>query len=124
MNANHAHSWEQTYSSQVPNKEKQTAVRVRKQSWITKGEKVLYSLVAFCVIIGCVYLISFSSSTDTLNRELQSLKQTVEKQHVQNKSLTNEVKQLSRPERITSIAKKNGFKIQETEVKQATAFNN
>lgn len=124
MSASHARSWEQTYTSHAPQEDKQISVKVHKKGWITKGEKVLYSVIGFCLIIACIYIVSFSSSTDTLNRELQSLEQTVQKQQVENEGLVYEKKQLSRPERITRIAKENGLKIQDAEVKQATAFNN
>lgn len=124
MSASHARSWEQSYTSQAPKEDKQIAVKVHKKGWITKGEKVLYSVIGFCLIAACIYIVSFSSSTDTLNRELQSLEQTVQKQEVKNEGLLYEKKQLSRPERITKIAKENGLKIQDAKVKQATALNN
>lgn len=119
MSAEHARNWEQT---QAP-KQKQIPV-VRKTSWITRGEKVLYSVIGTCVIAAGLYTVSFSSSTDSLNRELQSLENTVQKQEVQNEGLRYEKKELSRPERITTIAKKHGLKIQDAEIKQASALNN
>ncbi|WP_373895930.1 cell division protein FtsL [Virgibacillus natechei] len=121
MSANEARSWEQTRPIQTPNKERQVAVKVRKQGWITKGEKIIYSLTATCLIFASIAMVSFSSSTDTLNREMQSLEQTVQNQQVTNEALLFEVKELSRPERITHIAKENGLKIQDAEVKQANA---
>ncbi|WP_164669100.1 cell division protein FtsL [Virgibacillus doumboii] len=124
MSAIHARNWEQSYTSQAPKREKQVAVKVRKKSWISKGEKVLYTVVGLCLVAACIYVISFASSTDTINRELQSLEQTVQKQEVKNEGLLYEKKQLSRPERITRIAKENGLKIQDAKVKRATAFNN
>ncbi len=124
MSANHARNWEQQYTTQTPVKEKQVTVKVHKQSWITKGEKVLYSVVGACLISAGIYTVSFSSSTDTLNRELQTLETEVQKQQVTNEGLLFEVKELSRPERITKIAKDNGLKIQDAEVKKAHAYNN
>lgn len=124
MSAHQAQSWEQSRPIQTPNKERQVAVKVRKQGWITKGEKIIYSLIATCLIIAGIAMVSYSSSTDTLNRELQSLEQTVQNQQVTNEALLFEVKELSRPERITQIAKENGLKIQDAEVKQASALTN
>lgn len=126
MSANHARNWEQSYTTttQAPVKEEQVTVKVRKQSWITKGEKVLYSVIGASLIFAGVFTVSFSSSTDTLNRELQALENTVQKQQVTNEGLLFEMKELSRPERITKIAKDNGLKIQDAEVKQAHAYNN
>ncbi|UJL47847.1 cell division protein FtsL [Virgibacillus sp. NKC19-16] len=124
MSVNQARSWEQTRPIETPNKERQVAVKVRKQGWITKGEKIIYSLTATCLIVAGIAMVSFSSSTDTLNREMQSLEQTVQSQQVTNEALLFEVKELSRPERITQIAKENGLKIQDAEVKQANALTN
>ncbi|WP_106497714.1 cell division protein FtsL [Lentibacillus sp. Marseille-P4043] len=122
MSENSARKWEQTYSTHAP-KEKQVSV-VRKTSWITKGEKMLYSVVCICLIAAGIYMVSFSSSTDSMNRNLQSIEQTVQKQKVKNEGLLYEKKELSRPERITSIAKKHGLKIQDAEIKQASVLNN
>ncbi|HLR40957.1 MAG TPA: cell division protein FtsL [Virgibacillus sp.] len=124
MSANHARSWEHSYTNQAPVKEKQVAVKVHKQSWITKGEKMLYSVVGASLIIAGIYTVSFSSSTDTLNRELQALENQVQTQQVTNEGLLFEMKELSRPERITKIAKENGLKIQDAKVKKAHAYNN
>ncbi|MFD1038084.1 cell division protein FtsL [Virgibacillus byunsanensis] len=124
MIANQARSWEQSYTSQAPKKEKKVAVKVHKQGWITKGEKLLYTVVGMGLIIAAIFITSFSSSTDTLNRNIQSLEQTVQHQQVKNEGLLFEMKELSRPERITRIAKENGLTIQNAEVKQASAFNN
>ncbi|MFC4557012.1 cell division protein FtsL [Virgibacillus kekensis] len=123
MSVNHARKWEQSYAPQSPQREKQVKVKVHKKSWISKGEKVLYSVIGLCLIAACIYVVSYSSTSDTLNRKLQSLEQTVQQQEVKNENLVYEKKQLSRPERITRIAKENGLEIQSTEVKQATAFN-
>ncbi|SET30243.1 cell division protein FtsL [Oceanobacillus limi] len=125
MAANHARTW-QTYTSQpthqtTPEKKK---VVVRKHSWITKGEKVLYSFVGALLLVAGVYIVSFSSSTDSLNRDLQSLEQTVQTQEVTNEALMFEIKELSRPERITQRAKESGLTIQNAKVKQASSVNN
>lgn len=121
MNANHAHKWQQSYATQEP-KKKQVAV-VRKKSWITKGEKLLYSVVGTCLLGASIFIVSFSSTTDSINRQLQSLEQKVQKQQVVNEGLLHEKKELQRPERITRIAKENGLKIQESNVKHASALN-
>ncbi|MEC5422790.1 cell division protein FtsL [Virgibacillus sp. C22-A2] len=124
MSANHARNWQQTRPQHSPNKEQKVTVKVQKQGWVTKGEKAIYSLIGACLIIAGIFIVSFSSSTDTLNRELQQLEQTVQTQQLQNEALTFEMKELSLPERITKIAKDNGLKIQDAEVKQVHAFNN
>ncbi|WP_100011052.1 cell division protein FtsL [Lentibacillus sediminis] len=124
MVANHARSWQPQAPEHTPTEEKKVVVRRQKQGWITKGEKLIYALTSACLLTGGLFMVSYSSSTDTLNREMQSLEQTVQNQQVTNESLLFEVKELSRPERITSIAKENGLEIQDAEVKQVHDFNN
>ncbi|WP_010096790.1 cell division protein FtsL [Ornithinibacillus scapharcae] len=121
MAANHARSWEQSYTSYQPQVEKK--VIIRKKSWISKGEKVLYSFVAMVLLLAGVYVVSYSSSMDSLNRDIQSLERKITTQQVVNEGLMFEIKELSRPERITQYAKENGLTIQAAEVKQANAFN-
>jgi len=123
MNTNHARKWEYSPSS-TAKQNKQVVVKVRKQSWITKGEKVLYSIVGLGLIIACAFIVSYSSSTYTLNKEVQSLESTVQSQQKSNQLLMYEVEKLSLPERITKIAKENGLKIQSAEVKHAQGYHN
>lgn len=123
MNTSHARSWQQSYAPEQTPHEKQI-VKVKKTGWITKGEKVLYTIIAISLIVACVLMVSYSSSTDTLNRKIESLESVVQKQKVKNEGLQFEMKELSNPDRITRIARENGFQIQDAEVKQAQAFNN
>jgi len=125
MRENQAIDWQQRSTVETaPNREQKVTVKVRKQGWITKGEKVLYSLIGTSIIIAGGFMVSFSSSTDSLNRELQQLEQSVQNQQVINEGLLFEMKELQRPERITQIARDNGLMIQNTEVKQAQNVNN
>ncbi|AXI08991.1 cell division protein FtsL [Oceanobacillus sp. 143] len=124
MNTNYARSWQQSSPQQAPKKDKKVAVKVKKQGWVTKGEKVIYSIFSVALIAISIFIVSFSSSTDALNRELQTLEKTAQSLELKNEALQFEKKELSRPERIIEVAKKNGLKIQDAEVKQAHAFNN
>ena len=110
--------------SQELAREKRVTVKVRKQSWITTGEKVIYSIVGIGLIIMSYYFVTYSSTTDSLNREIQSLEKEIELKQIENESLAYEVKELSRPDRIKGIADEYGLKIQNTKVKRAHAFNN
>lgn len=123
MSTSHARSWQQTRPDQTE-RQTQKVVKVHKQGWITKGEKLLYALMGIVIILAGIYIVSFSSTTDTLNRDLQDLEKTVQYQQVTNDGLMYDMKALSRPERITKIARDKGLKIQYAEVKQANAFNN
>lgn len=107
-----------------PMRKKQVTVKVRKQSWITKGEKLLYSIVGIGLIVMSYFSVTYSSSTDSLNREIQSLEREIEQKQIENEGLAYEVKELSKPERIKAIAEKYGLQIQNTKVKRAHALNN
>lgn len=122
MNTNHARNWEQKTFDRAPQEKKQ--VKVQKQSWVTKGEKMLYLLFSILFLTAGFFIVMYSSSTDALNRDLQSLEQSVHKQEVVNDGLLFEIKELSTPERITEIAKEKGLKIQDGEIKHAQAVNN
>ncbi|MFZ3576509.1 cell division protein FtsL [Virgibacillus sp. DJP39] len=123
MSASHARSWQQTETTSIPQKDKQVVIKVKKQSWISQGEKILYSLVGTWLLVAAIYMVSFASTTDTMNRELQALQNNVQQQHVLNESLLFEKKELSRPERIIKTAKENGLQIQDAEVKQVSVLN-
>src|SRR5699024_7767137 len=111
--------WQHSYQ---PQQDKKVKVKVRKNNWITKGEKIIYVFSATCLILFCIYVVSYSSSRDTLNREIQELKTKVQNQKIQNEGQTFEVRELSRPERITKIANENDLKVQDSKVKKASAF--
>lgn len=115
MNTSYAREWKQTPTEQE--QEKQVAVKVHKQNWVTKGEKVLYSVVGAVLIATGFFIVSYSSSTDVLNSNLQKLEQNVLNQQSQNEVLLFEIEELSRPTRITQIASEYGLKTQNAEVK-------
>jgi cell division protein FtsL len=81
MRENQAFDWQQRIQTEAePRREQKGTVRVRKQGWFTKGEKILYSLIGASILVAGGFMVSFSSSTDSLNRELQQLEQTVQNQ--------------------------------------------
>jgi len=119
MNTNHARTWQHDYVQPGQQTQKKVVIRVKKQGWLTKGEKILYAFFGLLLIIAGIYIVSFSSKLDTLNRNVQTLEQQVQQQTIENESLLFEIRELSTPERITKIAKENGLKIQDTKVKRA-----
>jgi len=119
MNTNHARNWQRDAAQPKKQQQKKIVIRVKKKGWLTKGEKLIYAIFGVLLIGIGLYIVSFSSSTDALNRDLQTLEQQVQKQKIENESLQFEVRELSKPERITEIAKENGLKIQDAKVKRA-----
>lgn len=123
MSTNTARKWD--YNSRTADQvtTKQVKVKVRKSGWITKGEKLLYSVLGTITILAGAYIISFSSATDQLNRDVQSLEDTIVNQTAENEGLLFEINELSDPARITKIARDNGLKVQYAEVKRVQTFN-
>lgn len=109
---------------QQPEREKQVKVKVNKKRWISTGEKFLYSVATTAVVAASVFLVQFSSTTDSLNRDIRSLEQDITQQQSQNENLAYQVKELSNPDRILKIAKQNGLNIQNAKVKQAGTVSN
>ncbi|WP_347860666.1 cell division protein FtsL [Salimicrobium sp. PL1-032A] len=107
------------YQQEIQPDQKQMKVKVTKKRWISRGEKYLYSIVSSVMLCACAYVISFSSSTDSLNREIESMEGKVEEQQSVNNSLSYEAEQLRNPERILEIAKEHGLDIKQSQVKQA-----
>ncbi|WP_208589335.1 cell division protein FtsL [Gracilibacillus suaedae] len=94
-------------------------VKVQKR-WVTRGEKMMYSFFAVIFLSISAYLVSYSSSLDQLNREVESLNTQIQQQTVHNENLAFKQKELSQPERIIENAKKHGLEVQNTQVKRAT----
>src|SRR5699024_9930242 len=122
MNESHARKWGYSYQPDTQDVGKKQVKVIHKTSRVTKGEKVLYAAACFILLVMGIYMVSFAYSTDSLNRDVQSLENKVQQKKVSNEELSYEMKELSRPERITSIAKKHGLKIQDAEVKHASAL--
>src|SRR5699024_322945 len=112
---NNAKQWQVKEQASVheSQEQKQILVKVTKRGWISRGEKIIYTLFGIGLIASSLYIVSFASKTDQLNREVVSLEQTVHNQEIENEALYFEVSELSSPERIINIAHKNGLKIQD-----------
>lgn len=94
-----------------------------KKSLFTKGEKFLYTFGVLVLTIGMIMVVNFSSSIDSLNRDLQGLNNDIQRIKVENTTLEAQVKELSKPSRILSTAKENGLNIQNATVKRASNTN-
>ncbi|MFC7320350.1 cell division protein FtsL [Halobacillus campisalis] len=104
--------------------QKQVKVKIQKKQWVSTGEKVLYSAATGVIALASVFMVHFSSTTDTLNRDIQQAEQKISQQEAVNDSLAYDAKELSNPDRILQIAKDNGLEMQNAEVKQAGYVGN
>lgn len=120
---NRAQQWRTEVTSPSTEPKKKIVVKVKRRGWVTRGEKIIYSFFAVGLIFACLYIVSYASKLDTLNREVQQLEQQVHNQKLENEALYFEVSELSSPERIIQIARENGLKVQDVKVKRATAVN-
>lgn len=125
MNTERAKNWRDTYAAAQPQVEQQRKVKVivRRRSWITKGEKIIYSLIGIALVIACYFIVSYSAQTDQINRDIQGLESTINNQRVHNENLQFKIDELSKPDRIMAIAEKLGLKIQDAKVKRAQLIN-
>ncbi|MCA0969374.1 cell division protein FtsL [Halobacillus litoralis] len=123
MSVEHARKQQQPLHQQK--KQKQVKVKIqKKKQWISTGEKFLYSIATAAVVASSLVLVQFSSSTDSLNRDIRTMEQNISKQESANENLAYQVKELSNPDRILRIAKENGLNIQNAQVKQAGTVGN
>lgn len=120
MSTEQARKWQSTHPT-YNEQQKQVTVKVHKQRWISRGEKALYSLVTSILVATAVFIVSFSANVDSLNRDVQKLQNNIKEQQIHNENLEYKVKELSNPNRILNIAKENGLKIQNAQVKQVSS---
>lgn len=117
MSQQSAKRWQENYQP-ARKQQKRVVVKVKNKSWLTKGEKVLYSLGFIMLLAATFYVVSFSAQVDQLNRQYQSLETDVNNKITSNEVLTYEMKELSEPTRILAIANANGFKVQGKQIKR------
>ncbi|MDQ0159187.1 cell division protein FtsL [Alkalibacillus salilacus] len=93
-----------------------------KKPWFTKGEKVIYICGILIIAVMATFVVNFSSSVDSLNRDVEQLDSQLTEVRTQNDSLHADVQELSNPNRILTIAEENGLNIRHAEVKQASSM--
>ncbi|MBO8155339.1 MAG: cell division protein FtsL [Bacillaceae bacterium] len=98
----------------------QKKIAVQRRRWVTKGEKFLFSLFALLSISAAIYVISYSASIDSINRDIQTVESQIHHQQLENRVLEAKVNELKKPSRILEIAKKHGLTIKDSSVKQAS----
>ncbi|TCT26876.1 cell division protein FtsL [Melghiribacillus thermohalophilus] len=103
--------------TQIPQKKQ---VVVHKRRWVTRGEKFLYTLFITGALGLSIYITSFSSSLDSINRNIQTIENEISNQQIENRVLEAKVNELKQPSRILAIAKENGLTIKNSNVKQAS----
>ncbi|SDB87511.1 cell division protein FtsL [Pelagirhabdus alkalitolerans] len=123
MSVNEARNYQSTAPKRThrsePSHQPKKIVKVNSRK-ITKGEKIIWGFFGVLIAVSLIYIVSFNSNLDAVNRDIQQLENQIEEQQSVNQNLNHQVMEYSNPERILEIAKDNGLTIQNTEVRQAT----
>jgi cell division protein FtsL len=90
---------------------------VRKKSLITKGEKVLYLSFLAVFVMCAIMVLQNQSAIQASTQEIQTIEQSIDETVKQNTDLSTLVKEKSTYERIMGIAKEQGLKSNERNVK-------
>jgi len=118
MNTSEARNWQQAVPERRQSEPQQKPQKQVKSRRITAGEKILAILFGAFTVLALLYSVSFSSNVDAINRDVQRLERQVVEQETLNANLHFQVMEFSNPDRILTIAKENGLKIQNTKIKQ------
>ncbi|MEC4030610.1 cell division protein FtsL [Bacillus subtilis] len=92
-------------------------VIVKKRASITLGEKVLLVLFAAAVLSISLLIVSKAYAAYQTNIEVQKLEEQISSENKQIGDLEKSVADLSKPQRIMDIAKKNGLNLKDKKVK-------
>src|SRR5699024_12437073 len=84
--------------TQPRKRKKQVVIQVKRRSWISRGEKIIYSVFGIALIVASLYIVSYAAKTDQSNREVLPLARSVQQQKLENEALYFEVSELSSPE--------------------------
>jgi cell division protein FtsL len=97
----------------------QTRTRVRRvRNPITVGEKAIVSLITFAAFIVLGVMVHNYATLYSVNQEVHQLEQTISQQTQLNEGLTLQVVELSAPDRVLHIAKKDlGMSLDDNKVK-------
>ncbi len=92
-------------------------VREERRSIITPGEKILVGIFAMVFCFLAVHIVSTQAAIYDVNKEVQQVETSIEKQEKANSDLQLQVSELSTYERILEKAKELGLNLKEQNVK-------
>ncbi|MCA1059264.1 cell division protein FtsL [Rossellomorea aquimaris] len=96
---------------------KPKALREERRSGITPGEKILVAIFAMVFCFLAVQIVSTQAAIYDVNKEVQHVETTIEKQEKANNDLKLQVSELSTYERILEKAKELGLNLKDKNVK-------
>jgi cell division protein FtsL len=89
----------------------------KKKLKVTFGEKIIFLMFTFMVVIGSIMMVSNSAKIYSVNREISSLQASIDTQTKVNADLELQVMELSTYERIWAKAHELGLMLNENNVK-------
>ncbi|MEK5522548.1 cell division protein FtsL [Heyndrickxia sporothermodurans] len=90
---------------------------IHRRSQITLGEKLLAALVIAFVCIMAIKVIATQAAIYKVNKEIHQMEASVQTKKKVNEDLKMQVSDLSKYERIREIAKKQGLKMNDKNIK-------
>ncbi len=81
----------------------------RKVVRLTKGEKMLYTLGAFCLLFTVVIRVFSSASISNLKMDIEKVSYKIENQERKNQSLAMQVNELTSYENLSGVLKEMGL---------------
>ncbi|TMW73119.1 cell division protein FtsL [Alteribacter natronophilus] len=100
----------------APHTETQTVRQRVFKGGLTKGEKILYPLALLAVVFAAYIVVSNYASIYIANHEIQQTEMAIADQSTVNEGLSLQVKGLSDPDRILSIAGEMGMTLNDQNV--------
>jgi cell division protein FtsL len=105
------------YQEQQSKHRAKEKVIVKKRPLFTLGEKILFMIFLFIVLIGSIFIVSNYVKLYQVNMDIQAIEMKVKEQERMNHDLLIQKKELSNPERIWSKAKELGLTLNPNHVK-------
>ncbi|WP_028273796.1 cell division protein FtsL [Atopococcus tabaci] len=102
-----------------PRKEAKPGSSSRKVPFVL-GEKLLVSFFAAAFFILSVMNVTMGIEVNSANRNLQDVNRTITETKVVNENLEQKVQELSRYDRVYSVAEKNGLQMNEQNVRNVS----
>ena len=76
---------------------------------LTKGERALYTLGAFCILFAIVIKVFSSASISNLKMDIEKISYKIENQEKKNQSLVMQVNELTSYENLSGVLKDMGL---------------
>ena len=83
--------------------------RTKKIVRLTKGEKLLYTLGTFCLVLTVVIRVFSSASISNIKMDIEKISYKIENQEKKNQSLVMQVNELTSYEKINGVLKEMGL---------------